>query len=511
MGIKRYIADADNTISNEFKNDLLTRATGANAGAADVMEVFSLYGRESTSSVELGRSIVKFPISTINSDRTAGNIPASGSVSFYLRVFNAEHSQTVPDDYKLVVNPVAQEWQEGIGLDMDSWQDDTRGNIGSNWLSASNTTPWTGSGDADTDAGGSYLTGAADPSFIQTFETGLENLELDVTPLVEHWIAGTIDNYGVGIRLSSSYEGSSSINPDGATVSYYIKKFFSRTSQYFFKRPIIEARWNSVRQDNRNNFYYSSSLAPASENLSTLYLYNIVRGRLRDIPAVGTTGSILVSLYSGSSNDTYPSGSELLLAAGGGVAADLDTAATGGWVSTGIYSASICITGTTTPIETLYDVWHSGGIQYSTGTISPIVLSGSAVENTTRYASKITNLKSQYNNSETARFRLYVRQRDWQPTIYVKAINKVPVLTIESASYRVYRLLDGFEAIPYGTGSDLHTMMSYDVSGNYFDLDMSMLEKGYGYGLKYAFYNDATSDWDEQEETFKFRVIEYEY
>ncbi len=44
------------------------------------------------------------------------------------------------------------------------------------------------------------------------------------------------------------------------------------------------------------------------------------------------------------------------------------------------------------------------------------------------------------------------------------------------------RLADNLEVISYGTGSDLETQLSYDVSGSYFDLDMSLLEPGYMYG-----------------------------
>ena len=75
---------------------------------------------------------------------------------------------------------------------------------------------------------------------------------------------------------------------------------------------------------------------------------------------------------------------------------------------------------------------------------------------------------------------------------------------IESASFKVIRVIDNLEAVSYGTGSSLHTQLSYDVSGSYFDLDMSLLESGYMYGIKLAYY--VNQDWIEQPETFKFRV-----
>ena len=49
MAIKRYIAEADNTITNAFEANLITRATKANMGAADVLETFVIHGQTSAS------------------------------------------------------------------------------------------------------------------------------------------------------------------------------------------------------------------------------------------------------------------------------------------------------------------------------------------------------------------------------------------------------------------------------------------------------------------------------
>jgi hypothetical protein len=72
-------------------------------------------------------------------------------------------------------------------------------------------------------------------------------------------------------------------------------------------------------------------------------------------------------------------------------------------------------------------------------------------------------------------------------------------------------VLDAYDAIPHGTGSDLHTVLSHDISGNYFDLDMSLLQPGYEYAIRFAFYDSALLDWVEQDQMFKFRVESYEY
>ncbi len=91
MAIKRYLASKDNTITNALKFDLSTRATSSNMGRSDVLEVFSIYGQASASTgltSELSRILISFPVSDISTDRTNGDIPASGSVSFYLKMYN---------------------------------------------------------------------------------------------------------------------------------------------------------------------------------------------------------------------------------------------------------------------------------------------------------------------------------------------------------------------------------------------------------------------------------------
>ncbi len=550
MAIRRYTASADTTITNTYKPNLTTRGTGANMGASDVLDVFSIYGRQSTSSAELSRVLIQFPITDISTDRTNDIVPASGSVSFYLRMFNAPHSKTVPKDAKFVFMMVSQSWQEGIGLDMEGYTDLTLGGEGSNWMSASDSNFWTDVSETLL-AGGSYHTYSAGSNkqvdtpiyiFDQTLADGTEDFEVDITPWVEQWIAGTYSNYGIGVMLTSSQEASGAVdylagkvsgraddegniqNPSGSQVSFYTKRFFGRKSQYFFKRPYIEARWEDSLRDDRGNFYYSSSLADGPDNLNTIYLYNYIRGQLKDIPGIEKTGSIMVSLFSGSADDTEPSGSVLLINSSsspgneGNVTAPVRQV-TGGWVSTGIYSASLAITAAATPILTLYDVWSTGSIvdadhletQYHTGTIKPLTLeSNNRIQKNRNYLS-ITNLRSKYRSDETARFNLFVREKNWSPNIYTKATSVVQTTTIHSASYRVYRTLDAHPAIPYGTGSDKHTYLSYDVSGNYFDFNMNLLEPGYEYAFAFSFYDNSLSTWVEQENVFKFRVENYEH
>ena len=738
MAIKRYTSDADNTITNAFKSSLTSRGTDANMGASDILETFSIYGQASTTSTELERILIKFPINQIAAARAAALIPASGSVNFRLKMYNAKTDRTVPRDLGLSVYAVSRSWQEGTGLDMDEYKDVVaQGDIGSTWMSASSTEAWT-------KMGGDYH---ASPVYNQTFPNGTEDLSLDVTPLVEEWLAGTKSNYGLGIHLTASQEayfanyyprkavsfdglaclsgtatmanaqpnsfsfwikpaGASStqyllfweewgggtdpvkslsltsgnnlqyyrlydqghgtpttwivttvgtvstsswshvvvahnfrdepeiyrngvtvlttitspvhastadkyeafflggrttvpiqnyvglmddvsyynkvlteaevteiynagcpndletlstsntlenwwvlgdspsdviklgtpptqvsiydrvdslnlyatgtggmaivggvcadttgfvpkdlggelVNVSGSKTTYYTKKFFGKGTEFFFKKPVIEAAWDSSIKDDRGNFYASSSLLPASENNRTLYLHNVIGGRLFNIPAVGT-GEIYLRTY-----DAASEGSQI------------GTTVIGGYVSQGVYSASFALD---TTASTVYDRWYNSGLSecYYTGTIGIKTHDISGYNPYSTYVTTLTNLNPIYYPHETARFRFYVRNKDWSPNLYTVANSINDTLIIESASYQIHRVVDDLKIIAFDTGSTRSTETSFDVSGNYFDLDMNLFEPGYSYAIRMAFYTETVSSYVEQPSEWKFRVDKLE-
>lgn len=502
MAIKRYFANADNTITNAFKSDLSTRGTGSNMGQADVLEVFSIYAQASTSSVELSRVLIQFPVSEIISDRNAGIIPASG-VSYFLKMNNISHGNTLPKNYTVNVLAVSASWEEGNGLDMENYTDLTRNGIGSNWIQARQ------SASADngqwSSAGGDYHTS---PSYTYTFAKGNEDLLVNVTTLVDQWIAGTKQNYGFGIHLSSSFEASSSTNPSGSLVSYYTKKFYARSTNDFHNQPVLEARWDSSRKDNRGNFFFSSSLAPAAENLNTLYMYNYIRGNLRDISGDSNARPVLNLYYSSAS---VPEGSALSFRNSSNTAVSFLSASR---ESAGVYKATFSVTGgaVNSTYPYLVDVWTLSGSEVHTGSvIIPNDHSFSNFNPNSKYVVNIKNLKQKYTRGQTERFRLFVREKNWSPSIYTVAKAAPKNTLIESASYQICRSGDKKIVIPYGTGSSGETMLSYDSDGNYFDLDMDLLEAGYTYEMKFSFYEDSLSSYREQPYAFKVRVEQNEY
>tara|TARA_B100001123_G_scaffold63459_1_gene69701 strand:+ start:10035 stop:12371 length:2337 start_codon:yes stop_codon:yes gene_type:complete len=777
MGIKRFTASIDTTVTDAYAQDLSTRATSSNMGASDILEAFSIYGQATTESLEKSRVLIKFPIEEITSSRASGIIPTSGSVNFYLKMFNAEHSETVPRDFTISVAAISQSWDEGSGLDMENYSDDGIGGdsrsgpgLGATWnhretglfasasivfdgadsylkvadnaslsfgdsandeafsisawiymddlgadapivskydnsatqreyyfyvrcpgsgvaypevilydedanelvqvtgdvagvfdaetwyhiimtydgrggsnagsgvkiyvdgtsltLSAptnedyvsmvdtaepleigacsdisaffdgrmtevaiwnkelsqaeinqvynkgcpvsllgcnsdasSNLVAWwrmggdnldrlnnaaftfsannrivdqinnpnfiaTGSGfDADTDVniittsypdacafankakcwdetGGSLDTGSLNTSFFtQSFSKGTEDLEVDISFLVEEWAKNTTGstgryNNGVGVLFSGSAEDGGNKN------SYYTKRFFGRESEFFFKRPVIEARWDSSKQDSSSRFYLSSSLL-SSDNLNKLYLYNVVKGQRKGIPGLETVGDkIMVTCYQ------KLGGAPITLPLGGGVVAANQHNVTGQHYEAGIYTASFAFT--SSDVSSFYAVWHTGSVahegrQFHTSSLITVKKYDAADYNPKpTYVTSITNLKSSYSPVETSRFRVHIREKDWNPTIYTKAKATPEADIVETAHYKVIRLSDDYVVIPYDTGSASGTLMSYDSQGNYFDLEMGMLEPDYAYGFKLLL--KVNGEWVEQEEVHKFRV-----
>jgi len=167
MAIKKYKASKDTTITNAYQQNLVARGTGSSMGEADILETFSIYAQATSGSTELSRILLQFPVSgttegEINQDRIDGNIPASGSVNFYLRLYNAKHSQTLPIRPTFNILAVSQSWDEGHGLDMEEYKD-----FGTaNWIARDDDNSWTNiGGDFHT---GAYIAGNTLPFYEKT-------------------------------------------------------------------------------------------------------------------------------------------------------------------------------------------------------------------------------------------------------------------------------------------------------------------------------------------------------
>ena len=486
MSIKKYKASKDNTITNAFAANLLTRSEKSNMGASDTMEIFTIYAQgvpvandagefergedgKIIQTTENARILIEFPVDDIAQDIADGELPPSGAV-YKLNLYNAPHELTLPDNFTVEIFPISKSWSEGIGLDMEEYSDKgaSGGGIGSDWNSADIDTSW------DT-AGGDYVDDGYKKTFF--FKKGTEDLEVDISDIVQAWLDGDLENYGLLLKLESGREQAL------AKESTYTKRFFARGSEYFYKRPCISAEWNSSKKDDRGNFYAESLLRGEEDNTNIIYFTNIVSGAKKNIPTVTSGGDndLTIKIYSDSTRETELEPETLT------VTNDI----------TGEYKASLVLD---TELESIYVDWEDAGGQIYYSEDIEVLSRKPTTGEPPVYVSNITNMKSVYSNTETATFRLYTRLKDWNPTIYTVSSKNIENTIVENAFFRIVRVVDEEVIIAYGDS----TMLSYDVDGNYFHLDMSLLEPDFAYRVELQY--EIGENLQQQPETFKFRV-----
>ena len=485
MSVKKFYATADTTITNAYKENLRQRGTDANMGLSDSLEVFFIYGQNPNPDVdadklEEARILIKFDTDSIKSYY---NNTFPTDVKFVLKLTNAVHPFTLARNYDVNVYALAEGFIEGNGLDMESYKDEDV----ASWTNRIVSTAWTTAG---------ALQGTETLIGTQRFDTGEEDLEVDITTHIQSIFGGATDN-GFAIVMDGA------LTSGAQEQNFYTKKFFSRSSEFFFKRPAIEARDAGVIADNRGNFYAESKAYSVEQNTQRVYLYNSVGGVMSDFTLPAVDEELYVRFYTDADRT---------------VLADISSLtpfieATN--QKTGIYYVDVILEDAT--VSKIYDQWYfaaNGG----TAEIDRTVVHEGEIDvnqrnpsinfGDTEYITDITNLKTSYTRQETAKFRIYTRQKDWNPTIYTVASKEIENLIVEKIYYKIVRLVDEETVLDYGIGTENtnneHTLVSYDALGSYFDFDMSLLEKGYMYGIKLMF--SINGELREQEEIFKFRV-----
>jgi hypothetical protein len=439
MAFYRSFFSHDTWITNAAPDSNLSyRASGSNHGKSTSLNVFARKAEINSSSIELARTIVRFDLTELSGKIYSDRVIPSSSVSYFLKMFDKKHDDTVPTSYDLFVYPLSRSFDEGNGIDDDNYRD-----IGyANWINSTSIQTWTVTGS-------DFLTtnyGSAS----QHFDGGSEDLEVDVTDIVKNWLTGAIANNGLVIKLGNTEES----NGD----NYFKKVFYGRESKYVGKIPYLEARWNDVVKDNRNNFAYNLN--------NKLFLYNFIRGELT---AVTEPVSVRVQDHlvgtSASFSQTY----------------------TAAQYATGIMTASLTIANTASFkfSGTFYDIWFSGSTVLMTGTFVPLVLTGSTFDSYENFVIGVDNLKRTYFANEEARLKVVVRNRDYKNHrgVLNTASLDLPKEYIEKLYYSILNKENGEIVVPFGTGSILYTATSYNSDGNYFNIWFNSFVPGFTYKI----------------------------
>lgn len=432
--IYRIYPTKDTWITNDFRDGSSNRFTGSNVGQSEELQVFKRAGISGTigarASASLGRSMLQFDLSAYSALTSSGDIPDSAA-TYRLRVAHKTSAESLPTGFTIQIQPISSSWDEGRGLDVVSL-----GDFGaSNWLKRSVTSYWSV-------AGGDLLN---TPTASAYFDTGYEDINLDITTLVQGWISGTYPNNGLMLRMTDSEESDSDYN------DLFVKKFYSRHSSWEDRVPYIEVRVNDVKTDDRTNMMWGRS--------GSLYLYNVVGGTFTDLEA----GEVVMSV------------SDL-----SGVIAHT-TASRGN--NPGVYSASLSLPTGSYSGSLFHDSWRVGGRSLVTGTFSigfnrPIntLPQGPLV-------AKLRNLQDEYQPEDAPRLEVAFRRRSTTLPVVLTASMSPSVHICERAWYAVENDSTRERVIPFGTGSLQHTRLSYDANGNNFRLFMNSFHAGNVYRI----------------------------
>jgi hypothetical protein len=234
------------------KNNTIVYNSLNNTGQNPVAELF--YGGRDAEN-KYSRMLFYFDESNLTDLYTGGTYTDLTKLKHTLRMtntgsFDHELMGSVTCDGKdracsfdLILFSIDQEWDEGCGYDFAACNtmigDGAQTSIGpSNWTEAQTNVSWSG--------GNGVYTGSTTPLATIHFEHGNENINLDITDIVNGYLTGDT-NYGLGLAYTRSLE-------ETETHAYQYVGFFTRHTQYFYE-PYIETVYDCHIKDDRANFY----------------------------------------------------------------------------------------------------------------------------------------------------------------------------------------------------------------------------------------------------------------
>jgi hypothetical protein len=260
---KILTASADTYITNKILNKS-ARATDANMGLASTIDIFKLYDESSFTGhpktytdagvtllhsiddlnvtsipIELSRGLVKFDLSDISS-LDPGTLT---DFSCVLKLYDVFGGQTTPSNFSLLAVPLSLEFDEGAGRDVESFDDLDVCNFLTASYSSGVETLWGTHTEVDSNlcfniASVVDIEDISTYGATQEFETGQEDLSVDVTTAITAMLAETITNNGFRISFIQSEE------QDAKTR--FVKRFVSRHSNDKNKTPRLIIKYNDA-------------------------------------------------------------------------------------------------------------------------------------------------------------------------------------------------------------------------------------------------------------------------
>lgn len=502
-------ASADTYITNKIISNRF-RATDANVGRAGTLDIFKLYDETPllnvTGQTELSRALIKFDMQPLY--ELTGTILDINSSKFkaYLQLFDIASGHATPSNFDLVVYPLSQSFDEGVGRDVSIFNDLDRTNFitasysnGTNslwFVSGADSGGLLGSDNIDYIASGNLGSGVINLFGTQNFAKGTEDMSIDVTTIVSATLAGNIPDKGFRISFSAIEESDSKTR--------FVKRFASRHVSNSLIRPRLLIRFNDRIVDNSADFVFDSTGTLFLQSYSQSSANNIVSGT--SLTQVTGQNCMILDVVTGSFRKS--------------VTASQHTAGTGANLVTGQYVASFAISSyDNTPVSgsialsnhiaasgsvTFDTYWRSldGTAGYATGSLKivrPVVYQGNFT--TRKPLIRVQNANPYYTPKDTVRFRVFGIDLEEQFLQAVKRPRKLKSIIYDKVYYQVVDKMSGKVIIDYDDVND-STRLSIDGEGMFFDFKMQALPPGRTYGLRFFIVDRGNSYVSIEDDTF---------
>ena len=213
-----WISSGSNTTTGESFKD-------QNFGRDQILEVKKEFFNNSLD--HQTRALVNFSGNEFTElSKSVADGTISSDASYFLRLYEAEGNAEMTEEYTLAIQPISQSWKEGTG----KFGDNPKNTDGCSWENRTN--PIGGTATAWVDTGTTVLTVSASA---QNFDNESPDINVEVTDMVNMWLEGREQNYGMLIRFNGTQETDS--------THFGHLKFFSRNTHTIYS-PKLEVRWD---------------------------------------------------------------------------------------------------------------------------------------------------------------------------------------------------------------------------------------------------------------------------
>lgn len=284
------------------KFNTIIKDSNLNTGINPISEI--IYGKNLT------RTLLYFDHNEIKRLIDEGKMPDSSKMTHRLKIKNAGsidfselhscYTSSIDDipkkrasSFSLIFFLIPKSWDAGKGFDYSrnffnedfydsAHKDKSRflSTDGCNWYQARNDEKW------DEDGVYSYNTlkdeydkfkidGHSDIIFAeQRFDVGAEDIDIDITEIVNKFVSGALENNGIGICFIPFFEHiSEAKNSDSAKIENYVGLLTNKTNTFY--EPYVETTYCDYISDDRANFILNKK--------NRIYLYSNIGGKPTDL------------------------------------------------------------------------------------------------------------------------------------------------------------------------------------------------------------------------------------